>query len=247
MGVFWFVVCGHFALSALYFERAERGKLEAMSLPSLKIRAIMASRRGVISTRCGSNPSHNKTMTETTAIIAPVCQERKPLPDRELLKEFLKYAPSTGHFTRLKSTGGSLKGTRAGGVIGGGYRAIEFQGVSYREHRLAWLMHYGEEPPPEIDHENRNKSDNRIKNLRVATRSQNLWNTGPRKDNRSGEKNVYWKKQARKWVVKLSVKEHGRRVWKHFGYYATFGEAIKARDAAAKRLHGEFAFQPSSG
>ena len=40
-------------------------------------------------------------------------------------------------------------------------------------HRLAWRLHYGEWPLFLIDHENRIKSDNRIGNLRPATKSQN--------------------------------------------------------------------------
>jgi hypothetical protein len=40
-------------------------------------------------------------------------------------------------------------------------------------------MHYGEDPPIglDIDHINRDKTDNRISNLRVVTRKENIANT----------------------------------------------------------------------
>jgi len=52
-------------------------------------------------------------------------------------------------------------------------------------HRLVWEMHYGKIPKGMvIDHINRNKTDNRIENLRLATKSQNA-----RNNNAKG----YWK------------------------------------------------------
>lgn len=45
------------------------------------------------------------------------------------------------------------------------------------EHRLIWLLVHGEAPPPIIDHRNRIPFDNRPKNLRAATHTQNLVNS----------------------------------------------------------------------
>ena len=38
----------------------------------------------------------------------------------------------------------------------------------YLGHRVAWFLHYGTQPPPLIDHDNRIRNDNRICNLRDA-------------------------------------------------------------------------------
>ena len=43
----------------------------------------------------------------------------------------------------------------------------------------------------EIDHIDRNRSNNRLENLRWADRSINMLNSGLRKDNKLGEKNIY--------------------------------------------------------
>ena len=53
-------------------------------------------------------------------------------------------------------------------------------------HRLAWLLHTGDWPTNDIDHINRDRKDNRICNLRVLTRSQNLLKTAKKKADSEG-------------------------------------------------------------
>jgi hypothetical protein len=69
-------------------------------------------------------------------------------------------------------------GQKAGSKSNHGYILINFQGGSVRRpvyaHKIIWEMHNG--PVPEglvIDHKNRNRSDNRIENLRVITHIEN--------------------------------------------------------------------------
>lgn len=91
----------------------------------------------------------------------------------------------------------------------------------------------------DIDHINGVKTDNRLSNLRLASRSQNMANTGLRSTNKSGVKGVCWDKQSGRWDA---------RIWKdgvahRIGYFDDLDQAKVAYDAAASRLFGEFAWK----
>lgn len=98
-------------------------------------------------------------------------------------------------------------------------------------HRLIFLMHHGY-LPENVDHINGNKTDNRIENLRAATATQNKYNRGATCRNTSGYKNLS-QTAAGTWQVIVSRK--------YVGTFSTIDEAVKARDAAQAKLHGEFA------
>jgi hypothetical protein len=87
------------------------------------------------------------------------------------------------------------------------------------------------------DHINRDTLDNRRRNLRKATASQNQCNHRKRSDNTSGFIGVVWDKRERKWSARI-----GARGKTHFlGYFSSAKDAAEVRDSFAKRLHGEFA------
>lgn len=88
-----------------------------------------------------------------------------------------------------------------------------------------------------VDHKNRIKSDNRRENLRIATRSQNGYNITKTSRNTSGFKGVSWHKGAVRFIA--SIGHDG--VLRHLGYFDTAEDAALAYNAAAIRLHGEFA------
>lgn len=87
-----------------------------------------------------------------------------------------------------------------------------------------------------VDHINGYGLDNRTCNLRLATPSQNGFNSALAKDNTSGVKGVCWEKRRHKWRAVIVV--NGRQT--HLGNFATLDEARLAREAAAERMHGEF-------
>lgn len=86
----------------------------------------------------------------------------------------------------------------------------------------------------DTDHKNRNRLDNTKENLRLATRSENLYNSKVRCDNKLKMKGVY-KKQS-KYLSRIS--ENGKRVV--IGLFDTPEAAHEAYQDAASRLHGEF-------
>lgn len=156
------------------------------------------------------------------------------------IRDFLSYDPTTGEFRWLKRPpyANSVKaGAVAGNARSEGYRAIMFRGRHYLAHRLAWLFVYGVWPPGDLDHKDRDKANNRIDNLRLATQGQNKANSGPYRTNTSGFKGVSFNKQRGRWEAQIQL--GGRN--KNIGYFNSPEAAARAYDAAAREHFDEFA------
>ena len=147
----------------------------------------------------------------------------KPLPQKKFLEEWLEYDPDTGLFLWKKDGKGIPgKGSVAGCIRENGYAVIRLSGSVYYQHRLAWKYFYNQDPENKyIDHINRNKSDNRIKNLRVVTMSENCNNKDLIVSNKSGYTGVSWSKHAKKWCARFWANGKGHLV----GYFKDPEEA----------------------
>lgn len=151
-----------------------------------------------------------------------------------LVKELLSYNPETGVFTWRVNRGGTARVGATAGTIGKkGYRYIGVKNKCYLAHRLAWLYIYGCLPEKHIDHINREKSDNRIDNLREVSNSQNHWNLNTNSANTSGYTGVSWNKRAKKWHSYIHAQ--GKR--KHLGLFNTPEEAHAAYVEAKAEHH----------
>lgn len=160
----------------------------------------------------------------------------KPTLDR--VKETLCYDPNNGIFTWKKRTGRRIKvGDVAGSNSGYGYVYICIDRCQLGAHVLAWLYVTGEWPKGDVDHINGIGSDNRISNLRLATRSQNLGNCRTHIDSISGLKGAAWDKQTGKWRCTIMV--NGKSY--DFGRHDTAEEAHKIYCRESTRLRQEFA------
>lgn len=152
-----------------------------------------------------------------------------------LLKAKLTYNPATGLFTWNKGQRYSA------GVIAGttfnGYIIIKLAQRRYRAHRLAWLYMTGEWPKNEIDHDNRDRADNRWSNLRDKTSGQNKLNAGLRKDNTSGSKGVHRDSRNGRFIAQITL---GGRT-EHLGSFATNDEAANCylEASLARMTHTE--------
>lgn len=142
------------------------------------------------------------------------------------VRALFEYDPETGVLRR----DGRVTGTRNKS----GYLVVRVRGTTYYAHRLAWLLTYGEWPSA-IDHINMDKADNRLANLRLATKSENLANQRGRA--KSGFKGVWRRQRGKPWAASI---RKNRKTY-HLGTYDTREQASEAYRAAAASMHGEFA------
>lgn len=160
---------------------------------------------------------------------------KRKLPSVGRLKQMLEYDPETGHFTRKTSYPGAFQaGDRAGTNSPQRYRSIMIDRVIYLEHKLAWLYVHGVWPEM-VDHKSGDGKDNRLENLRLATRLENCQNRKRNDNNKSGFKGVY--KAKGRW--RAAIKVDRARI--DLGYFRTPEQAHAAYVAAAQKYHGEFA------
>lgn len=125
--------------------------------------------------------------------------------DGELLGRTFNYCADTGLLTwKISPRSDIAIGATAGARRNRDYVRVEYRGKSYAAHRLAWLLHYGREPRGIIDHINGDKTDNRIFNLREATKSQNGINNRGRSHNTSGVTGISFHKTRKKWQIKVA-------------------------------------------
>lgn len=92
----------------------------------------------------------------------------------EMILDVLSHRRETGEFFwRLRGRGRRV-GTKAGRTMDG-YGVIRLYGLQVKTHHIVWFLETGEWPEM-LDHINRIRDDNRIENLRVATKLQNIVN-----------------------------------------------------------------------
>lgn len=125
-------------------------------------------------------------------------------------------------------------------INSGGYRGGPICGSRLKAHHVVWALNYGEWPARELDHINQCRSDNRIENLRYASRSQNGVNRSYKPKGSCKFRGVAPAPRCKdKWSARISFKKK-----QHFlGLFDTPEAAAKAYDLEARRLHGDFAFQ----
>jgi len=154
---------------------------------------------------------------------------------QEQVAKVISYNADTGEFVRLVGSG---KGAKKGAITKGsldksnGYLCICVCGVQLYAHRLAWFLTHGKWPTQTIDHINRNRTDNRLENLRDVSYSDNNVNMGMRSHNTSGFEGVSWHAKARKWMAQIKRNGH----YYYLGLFESKEDAKDLRDLVAEEF-----------
>src|SRR4051794_6604738 len=100
-------------------------------------------------------------------------------PSKEELLYFFDYDVETGDLIWKNPLGTKIKkGSIAGSFDSNGYLQVRLKKALYQCHRFIWIMHNGDIPEGmEIDHKDNKRSNNKLYNLRLATKSQNRANS----------------------------------------------------------------------
>ena len=167
-------------------------------------------------------------------------RRHKPM-DFEEMDRLFSYKHKTGNVRNRIDRGYKGGMAKAGAIAtsrnSDGYLVVSFtregRRVHYLAHRMAWLLHTGEDPGDmQIDHIDGRRDQNIFSNLRLVDNQGNSMNRGKPSNNTSGVMGVYWNKTDKKWRVQIS--DRGER--EGLGGFDDKFEAICARKSAENRI-----------
>jgi len=147
----------------------------------------------------------------------------------------LSYDPETGVLTwKRKPNRRIVVGSVAGRIDSWGYVSIKVDGKLHKAHRIAFLIMEGEFPKDQVDHINGDWADNRWRNLRKASRAENMQNiAGPTARNTSGFLGVTRDRRRSGWIAQIVVNKRRH----HLGSFKTPEDAHQAYLDAKSKLH----------
>lgn len=147
-----------------------------------------------------------------------VCSKEEVL---DFVEKNLTYNRGVGEFYWKESRGRVKAGALAGG-LNGKYRQIRILGKWHKVHRLVWLLETGDWPQEQIDHIDRDPTNNKITNLRDTTNYINCLNRG--RVSSSGVVGVTFDRVNKMWLAQTFIDG----VAKNLGRYKTVEEAEAA-------------------
>lgn len=161
-------------------------------------------------------------------------RRKSPLPSIALLRRMLDYDQKTGVLRwKVKPQLGIDAGAIAGSLGADGYITVRVKGSQVKAHRAAFAIVKGRWPKWHLDHRDNDKTNNRWRNLREATTSQNACNRQrANANNATGSLGVHCRADGHGFTARISI---------HLGTFKSFHAAVRARHRAEELLHGEFA------
>lgn len=154
------------------------------------------------------------------------------------LRENLHYDPETGALCWKSHPAGKyvVPGRPTGLTPSVRHRKISIFGKRYLVHRVIWFWMTGSWPDGLIDHKDRDPTNNRWQNLRVANYLQNVGNTGKKRQNKCGLKGIM-EAGSNRWAAQISKNYRST----HIGTFDCPAAAHFAYLIEAHKHFGDFA------
>ena len=152
--------------------------------------------------------------------------------------DYIYYDETSKTMFRWKKQMGSRN---AGDVAGhicttSGYAIVTLRGVRHPVQYLVWRVFNRDlEDGKILDHMDRDRSNNRIDNLRICTHAENNWNKTVPSHSTTGVKGLTYHTKEGRWYGSISVK--GKRFYKKSKEKVIVEEWLKSM---REQLHGEF-------
>jgi hypothetical protein len=153
----------------------------------------------------------------------------------DYLLDTFDYNDGTLFWKRVNNHCYSVKpGDKAGSINSSGALCVKVDGKNYLNHRIIFAMHHGY-VPEFVDHADGDRLNNKIENLRDATKTENGQNAKKSKANTSGVKGVDMHNGL--WRARVVVKGSSKLI----GHFRDINAAEKAVKEFREKSHKQFA------
>ncbi len=153
----------------------------------------------------------------------------RPLPSLALLEKHFMYNPDTGVLIN-RNSGKVMQRLDSEGK----YIQVDFLNQVWQANRFCFYMGTKKNPGLiQVDHEDRDTTNNKLSNLRLLTNAENQLNTKVRSDSKSGHKGVIFDKKGNKWRAYITFEK--KKIFVYRG--DSEEEAIAARKAAERKYY----------
>ncbi len=178
--------------------------------------------------------------------------KKEEILTQEVLQELLDYNPETGELRWKERDRKWFKSDRAMNALNAsiagkpaldctmanGYKCGSVLRHLMLAHRVIMCWYHGSYPP-EVDHADGDRSNNRIENLESASSRTNSQNISLPSNNKSGTIGVSWDNRVGRWTARIRAQDK----YHFLGNFHELDDAVAARKAA----EDVFSFHPNHG